>query len=215
MQRLTGEQYEQLTHALLDAFETRARLSRMVRYRLDRKLATISEAEELEQVVFSLIGRAEAEGWTQRLIAAARESNPHNPAMLEFARQFGLASTSIALPVLERQVQSLYPYLDVAVWRERLGQIETQVCRVEIPVDGKLISGTGFLLSPDLVMTNYHVMEAVILGEQGKTGGQGLAAPAKEVVLRFDFKRMGDGTVTNPGVQFRLASDWLVEIPTR
>jgi hypothetical protein len=101
--------------------------------------------------------------------------------------------------------------LDVAIWRERLGQVETQICRIEIPVNGKQISGTGFLVGPDLVMTNYHVMEPVILGEQGRTDSRGLAARADQVILRFDYKRMDDGFVTNPGVVFRLAPDWHVD----
>jgi hypothetical protein len=211
MRRLRGPEHQKFTNALIDAFETRARLTRMVRYRLSLPLAAISEAEELEQVAFSLIGRAEAEGWTDQLLAAARESNPGNPALLEFAQTFGLASSDRSLQELERQVLALNPYLDVALWRECLGQIETQVCRIEIPVQDGLSTGTGFLVGPDLVMTNYHVMEVVILGEQGRTNANGYSARAKDVVLRFDYKKIADDTPVNPGVEFRLVDDWLVD----
>jgi V8-like Glu-specific endopeptidase len=42
----------------------------------------------------------------------------------------------------------------------------------------KAAEGTGFLLGADVVMTNYHVIEAVIKGQ----------LKPYDVVLRFDYK---------------------------
>ena len=56
---LTPQQYNDLLEALVDAFDSRARLARMVKLRLGVSLNRISEAEELDQVSFSLIGEAE------------------------------------------------------------------------------------------------------------------------------------------------------------
>ena len=50
-------------------------------------------------------------------------------------------------------------------------------------------------------MTNYHVIERVI-EHQG-------AEPA-DVTIRFDYKRLSDGTVFNAGMPFPLATNWLV-----
>ena len=50
----------------------------------------------------------------------------------------------------------------------------------------------------DTLITNYHVMEAVILGEQGSATSQGESAKSGNVVLRFDYKRLADGTTLNP-----------------
>jgi len=62
-----------------------------------------------------------------------------------------------------------------------------------------------------VVITNYHVVEAVIAGEQGHTTSQGLRALPGDVVLRFDYKRLADGTTLNPGTVYRLATDWLID----
>jgi Trypsin-like peptidase domain len=76
-----------------------------------------------------------------------------------------------------------------------------------------MIYGTGFLLGPDVVITNHHVMEAVIEGEQGRTTAGGIAAKSADVMLRFDYKRLADGVTLNPGTVYRLAAkDWLVDL---
>lgn len=61
-------------------------------------------------------------------------------------------------------------------------------------------------------MTNYHVMESVILGEQGKCTSKGEWALPKDVTFRFDYKRLADGTTINPGTTFDLHDDsWLID----
>jgi hypothetical protein len=91
--------------------------------------------------------------------------------------------------------------LDPAEWRGRLGEIETQVCRIEIPVTGGSVRGTGFLVGPDTVMTNQHVVERLMAG----------TADVSRVRLRFDFKRLADGVTVNPGTEVSLdADEWLV-----
>src|SRR5207237_1063167 len=58
------------------------------------------------------------------------------------------------------------------------------------------------LLGPDVLITNYHVMERVIKDP----------AVAGQVVLRFDYKKLDDGTTVNPGTEFRLVQqNWLID----
>jgi hypothetical protein len=55
-------------------------------------------------------------------------------------------------------------------------------------------------------MTNYHVVQSVIAKKHGYT-------PA-DVLLRFDYKRLKDGTEINKGAEYRLVTsgdDWLVD----
>ena len=70
------------------------------------------------------------------------------------------------------------------VWQDRLVKIERQVCRVEL--EGNAL-GTGFLVGPDTVLTNWHVFE--IAKNAGKVGQLG---------CRFDYVRMPNGQ-TDPG----------------
>jgi hypothetical protein len=91
-------------------------------------------------------------------------------------------------------------FKDVSQWRELMITREGQVCRVEI--DGAPV-GTGFLVGPDAVLTNYHVLETVIAGTKTPGG----------VKFRFDYKQLanlevlaGDvvGLVPQPG-------SWLID----
>jgi len=131
------------------------------------------------------------------IVVAARQSNPGNPLLLVAAQGLGLAASA---PELEKKIREL-PYLDVAVWRARLGEVESRVCRVEVggPHGGY---GTGFLVGPSAVMTNYHVVQTVI---------EGRAKPSN-VRLRFDYKATPNGTAIDPGTEFSLPDrDWLID----
>lgn len=81
---LTGDQVNQFTSALLDAFPSQAKLAEMVRLKLDKNLHALALGDNLQEIVFRLIGAAEAEGWIAQLIFSAHTSNPGNPVLLEF-----------------------------------------------------------------------------------------------------------------------------------
>ena len=196
--QLKGADYDRLSKALRAAFPTLASLTMMVKYKLDRNLAEISLGANLTEVAFELIQAGEAEGWTAELLAGAREANPGNPLLLEFAQGKGL---SAGTPALERTISQQSPFFDPVKFRTRLGEIEGQVCRVEVEMDGGTIYGTGFLIGPGVVMTNYHVLEPVLQGQ----------APPSSVLLRFDYKRMAN-EIVSAGTTFGLAGDWLIDV---
>ena len=82
-------------------------------------------------------------------------------------------------------IRTTNSFLDVEKWRTKLGQVEAQVCRIEIQSNMGVIYGTGFLLAPSVIITNYHVMEAVIEGEEGRTTSKGMSAMSGDVILRI------------------------------
>jgi V8-like Glu-specific endopeptidase len=94
------------------------------------------------------------------------------------------APTNAAAPGLQRNVRPYLAKLDVLVWQDRLMKIERQVCRVELAGDAL---GTGFLVGPDTVLTNWHVFE--VARKAGKVGQLG---------CRFDYARLPNGQ-TQPG----------------
>jgi hypothetical protein len=203
--RLTGQQYKQLREALLEAFPSKQRLSELVRFNFDKNLDAIALGDDLQEIAFKLIGAAEAEGWVERLIVAARESNPGNSRLFVFAQEFNLATPmppKLSALALEKIIRKKNSFIDVNTWREQLGQIEAQVCRIEITTNKGREFGTGFLIAPNVVITNYHVMETVILKS---------TAP-NQVILRFDYKQLTDGRIINKGTEYRLAEDdWLID----
>ncbi|WP_293059153.1 MULTISPECIES: SAV_2336 N-terminal domain-related protein [unclassified Moorena] len=93
--KLAGQQYQQLTDALVDAFPSKSRLAELVEYKFSKNLDSIAMGDDLKEIVFKLIKAAQAEGWVDKLIAGARESSPDNSALLAFAQELNLA---IAMP---------------------------------------------------------------------------------------------------------------------
>ena len=194
---LNGGQLEQLSEALRDAFSVQ-RFREMLKFKLGKRLDDYSLGEDYKEIVFEVITAAEAEGWTAELIQASRQSNPGNARLQALAQEVALASSTVEL---ERTVKAENPYLDVEVFRTRLGQIEVQVCRIEIPTPRGTVFGTGFLVGPDVIMTNHHVMDAVISGR----------AKPDTASFRFDYKRLPDAVISE-GTVFKLApAEWLID----
>jgi hypothetical protein len=97
---------------------------------------------------------------------------------------------------LEGLVRPRLRIMNMELWRAREASVQAQVCRIDVGMTQK---GTGFLVGPDLVLTNYHVLTSVI-------NRQDAAATVRCV---FDFRRLEDGTV-NQGRAVKLSNDWLV-----
>lgn len=209
---LTGTQYKKFSKALRGAYNYNE-LTRMLKFGLERDIQNITLAQTYEQVVFDLIGAAERQGWILNLLAAAVADNPGNAELILFAEGFGItpeivyvnpegetSSGSLRKSALQRMIDAANSPLDISVWRRNLGKVEVQTCSIEIR---NAHAGTGFLLGPDLVMTNYHVMQSVIQGQEG-------LGPS-DVSVRFDFKRDKDGQTIHSGTLYGLdSSDWLL-----
>lgn len=190
---------EQLQKALSDAFNLKT-LERMVAYKLGADLYDYAAPGDKQQVIFELLDAARREGFVEKLVAGAREANPGNERLREFARQYGLESTRKSTQELERIIDATKPNLAPADFRQKIFEAELRVCRIEIPVTGGTATGTGFLVAPALVMTNYHVM-AWVIEQKVKPG---------VVKVRFDYKAAGNKTVSE-GTLCKLAADWLAD----
>jgi V8-like Glu-specific endopeptidase len=84
---------------------------------------------------------------------------------------------------LERTLRADLGFLDVAQWTAKLERQSARVCRVELnDADGTM--GTGFLVGPDALLTNYHVLQPIIDG----------TASSASVKFRFDYETRPDGT---------------------
>lgn len=91
-------------------------------------------------------------------------------------------------------------------------QIERQVCRIEIPTPTGMIFGTGFLIGPNLIMTNYHVIEPLLALPDATTEAYRQHSRLVDVTLRFDYRRLSDGQVVSAGVEYHLdVNNWLLD----
>jgi hypothetical protein len=133
-----------------------------------------------------LLDQARMNDWLLDLVAAAHARRPKSAELFPIAEELGLTLAGPRLDnrtgkPLEEIIQANAKFINLAILREKLPLLEGQVCWIEIPGGG----GTGFLVGPDLVVTNYHVIQRL---EKEKASWQ-------DVKCRFDFKQATDGTI--------------------
>ena len=196
MGQLSGKQTSRLSDALRDAFPPDG-LDQLLFYALNIRREDLTLDNDYRTRLFRILRQADAEGWAYDLVVVARDWRPRNAALQALAAEFGLSSSP---DNLERIIMPAVPFSDVGAWRARLGELEGQVCRLEIPAGLQATVGTGFLVAPDLCLTNYHVVSPLINQH----------AESASARLRFDYRRADDGTVVNEGTCYSLADDWLV-----
>jgi Trypsin-like peptidase domain/Effector-associated domain 1 len=166
--KLSGLQKRILREAILETFD-RDDLALMVSDRLDAKLDVIVGSGRLEKQVFDLIEWARQRAKLDRLIDAVTAERPELASTLSFSAPPPAATAEPSR--LERLVRNGEGIDRLGPMIERFLALQGQVCRIEAAV-----GGTGFLVAPDLVLTNYHVLQREI-ASQDFSG----------VVCRFDF----------------------------
>jgi trypsin-like peptidase len=205
--RLKGADMLQLRDLLKPAFP-RDQFEELL-LRLDRNTADYAGASDpYPTVILKTLQSANAQLWWRELLRDAVNAASQDLRLKEFAAAVGFASDILSaqdaqlVPLrgkqLELKIKESGSLLDILPWRQRVAEIEGRVCRIEFP--DLQPHGTGFLVAPDLVITNYHVIEAVHL-----------ANVPSNVAIRFDYKILVDGISVGPGRCYRLAKDWLVD----
>lgn len=91
-------------------------------------------------------------------VAAARASAPADPSLTALAARKEVPAGADA--ALEALVAKRSRLIDFGRFRDRLDEVMSRVCRIVVPGS----AGTGFLVGPDLVLTNYHVVRGLIEG---------------------------------------------------
>jgi len=168
------------------------------------KVSTPGFNKPFEFRLFELINQARMDDWLPDLVAAARERRPRNAAIARVAEDLGLTVTGPRLDnptgqPLEALIQAQAEFIEPAVFYQLLPRLEGQVCWIDIPGGG----GTGFLVGPDLVLTNQHVIERVSAG----------LASWRDVRCQFDYRQPLDGPelAAKKLTVAELAEEWLVD----
>ncbi len=201
--QLTGPELIELRDILVRAF-TLDELDDFLLCHFDRSRTEIVGDGGLKGVMREILIHFNHRCEIPELLRNARLVRPRNTALIVFIHRVG---GDPGLPLdptvgLERIVRQTNSMLDVGVWVRRLAELQNQVCRIEVPAaGGGWQYGSGFLVGPDVVLTNHHVLEPVIEGSSSPDG----------VVLRFDYALLDDGHTPNPGTVFGLADDWLLD----
>jgi hypothetical protein len=94
---LTGSKHKELRNALTKAFPSYDELELMLQDRFGDNLHMVAPPSRIDVVVHRLVMKAEAEGWTDRLVLGALASRPNNTDLLQFAHALGL-TTQVSTP---------------------------------------------------------------------------------------------------------------------
>jgi V8-like Glu-specific endopeptidase len=195
MTNLTGQDWRNITKALTEAFPTFGDLERMMQFGIGESLQRIvANNANLDQAAFELLRWAKSEGRIEQLLVAARNEKPLNRQLRLVAEHFDVAPSSRLETVFSPGVALAH----IEPFIAGLSQSELCVCRIEFRGDG---IGTGFLISPSIIVTSRHVVEAF----------RGHEAGAESVIVRFDYKIGKQHRELSAGVPFRLAREWLID----
>jgi hypothetical protein len=97
----------------------------------------------------------------------------------------------------ERLIRKALPPFDPRVWGAQMYRQDMRVCVVEV---GGVPRGTGFLVGPDAVLTNYHVLAGEIAKRE----------PGERISFLFDYRVLANGSESE-GTRIGAASEWLVD----
>jgi hypothetical protein len=181
----TPEQIARLVEALGNGFPTRDRFDDLVYLGLGKRPDDFPGS--VRKATRDLLIEVIADGIFEKLLKEARRRSGHQSIQEFHDEYYGLTDVRSRGPAFESMITGL-GFTDVADWISRVTAIHAQVCRVETATQ----NGTGFLVGPDLVLTNYHVIEDIS------------KSVAPGIVVRFDVTRAGAA-----GSSRTLAKDWL------
>jgi hypothetical protein len=110
-------------------------------------------------------------------------------------------------------VNEYQPFFAVAGLEESLKRIKRTVCAVGLDGQYKIIPGSGFLVGPDLVMTNYHVVENFLTEQPDHSIVPNVSGD--QIICFFDYfmeprPRIPPGGIKHASTAVRAADQWLV-----
>lgn len=181
MLTLSGSDRKQLREAIQSAYPDPDDLKLFVDEELGKNIATFTSSGKLRQVVSELIGEAIAKGFIDRLILALEQDTENSyirrfcarvlPQYLQINGNEEAIAASLPLDNIEaswglettsEELQLFLPKqfsfeADVGELRRGL-ELARAVCKITFANLSAADNGTGVLVAPDLVLTNYHVL---------------------------------------------------------
>ena len=208
--KLSGTEWKELRSALCEAFPTRREMGRLLNDHFGINIDEIAGYEgNLLDVADDIIRWFSARDQIVKLIQSSFAERPNVALIQKLAQQWGQIPVLPGSENLERILRQENRFLDPEIWFGRFRDVINQVCQIEVKLrSGESVFGSGVLIGPNIILTNYHVIEGVANPTSFQQDGHD-AAPS-DVIIRFDHKK-GRPSYIQPGVEFCLESDWLVD----
>lgn len=197
MKALEGPLLEAARDALVHGYGSWDALNELARFSLDIRLAADVAGKDVpaRKTALALIEYTEEQGWTEMLLREAVRRRKDNPKLRALAATLGLAP---APPVdaggYEAKVREGSGLASIGLWRRRMTQCERAVCQV---LHRGHAVGTGFLVAPGRILSNWHVFE--------QPYGSGALAPPGDFAARFDFRCAEGEQAADAGITVALA----------
>jgi len=168
------------------------------------RYASIKSGANYRSRVFNLLDYLERNGRLDKFVDHVIADRPQNKKIVSIASLKLITPTGpgsiadiSASDNLQKLILSRTPDLDFGLFSARCQDIAYKTCRISYPGSG----GTGWLIGPDMLITNHHVMAPFIDGQ---------LAPSQAKIL-FDYRTNLEGVVVNSGRKVSLAeSNWLL-----
>ncbi|WP_165228310.1 trypsin-like serine peptidase [Aquisphaera insulae] len=161
-------------------------------------------APQLELALNRFLQRAEVNRKLMDVIDAALDRSDHFPELQALADQYvkpirePLESLGAKVGDFEKVLFRDAGFVDIAVWLSKLGLARLTVCLIR-PNPGSIAGcGTGFLVAPDLVMTNWHVAGPFWDREEASS----------RVSVEFDRELGPGGELRTASAPCRLNPEW-------
>jgi Trypsin-like peptidase domain/Effector-associated domain 1 len=211
---MTWSKHHSLVEALCNSFGSTDAFRKMVEARLRANHDLPPRAQSLYSDVREVVDRAQDNGWVDGLIVNARRSRPEDVRLAQIADRYGLG---IALPATDNLDKAIslagasaksdgdtksekletiirqFSELSPPDRRMLEARLEARICRIITPRN----EGTGWLVGPDLVLTNYHVVKEMVTETPTVRG--------RDVICQFDYK-VASGSILK-GTDCRLNPD--------
>jgi len=214
--QLSQQQENLLATALDESFDRQKLTIFLARSEgIEKDIENITQPATLDFQIHQIIQEAKMDGWVDALVMQAVISRPSQSKFAELASQLGLSpagnNLSTYLPIANEErdnnsdtfesiIRGGRTDFDVAQFLSKLSTLQSQICRIATTnPDG---NGTGFLVAPDLVLTNYHVMKPVIENH----------VSSSDVRFLFDYRRTADNSRVLPGKPYSLLeTNWNID----
>lgn len=199
--RLTGPQMGELMLIIKNSFNPLT-FQTFLTIRIDKDLNDYSPAIEFPNTILNVIKGANMEGWVPELLDALKSERPRSKELQMFLLQTGEVKDFTYTEDPKKQeslerIVNLDPGIEPEIFMNGLFRAKKCFCRIEVYDEANKVSyGTGFLISADVVITNFHVMKDVIDHPE----------LAPKVKCRFDYQYNADGSL-NTGMELGLSQD--------
>lgn len=181
----TEENYQAIVERVEDS-----ELERLLKFDMKIKYRNIRQGNNYSDQVFNLMGylerRSQVDEFLDHLVA-------RRPDLMD------VVSVSLDTPLraLEGAIRGRPDPIDLGTLYKKMSEFERSLCSISFPVEGGVKYGTGWLIGPDTIITNRHVLADVLDGPVNHG----------DVSCKFDFRTNHNGDVVNQGTIVKLSSE--------